>query len=294
MATITDLFNRANGALGTGWAEFANLTIVSSAAVAPAATYGYAFNDASLATDDMRVAVVVTAGTESMTLSMRAGEIGTGTDDMVSCSFVTGETASIGYTKNGVDTAGLAFSENIVTWTAGDTLWFEVAGSIYAGGINSTTLFYWQDPGNASYANVNATHRQVGFATQSATANHGADSFTATDITALTNPWPGPTVVAAATSTLTASTTPTLTFPTSWIPTVGDVVLLVPSSTAIGGVPTAPAGVGLARAGDRLPRRDHRRGHRRDQDVQPGAVQRGPDREHRRCRAAWGGHHRDY
>jgi hypothetical protein len=240
MASFTDDFNRANGAPGADWDTLiGGMTIVSNALVADSTAYSYAVCDQAAATDNLRVATTVTDGVDAMDQFCRLGDAAANYD-MVQAKWSAGGALSFSYTKDGVDTDGLIVAPGTTSWVATDVLETQAFNGVYTAMKNSAPVISWQDPGNVLYANVNSTHRLGGFAFTNAVANKGANSYTIADITIPA--WTAPTVVSTASSTLTASRSPTVTFPTSWIPAADDVVILAPSSTALTATITAPGG----------------------------------------------------
>jgi hypothetical protein len=236
MSSYTYPFTQANGALPSPWVDYTSpgLTVVSNAAVAASAnTFTMSAHPTAVDTDDFRIVITVGPMTESDQRVFSYIRTDSGGSNYIGTTFNDNTTWEIVYNSGGGDVS-VATTPAGVDFTAADTLVVAAIGRMvrmYKNGISQLT---WIDGTGAS--NKGSSYRCVLMGASAGETNKGIDAVTIEDI-----PPTGITIQGGATAAITTSRSPSVTF-TGYVPRIGDVVLLWPSSTTTAQTITEPSG----------------------------------------------------
>ena len=231
MASYSDDFNRADGAIGASWTNVGapDFTIVSNQAIVAGNSGSGRIVYASNADNNDHKTTVVTGSTLS---SDDAGNLITryraSPSDGVFAQWSAGSTMDIYSTVNGSTVQ--RGTRGGLTIVAGDTFSMEAVGNCYIARYNGVRHLCWFDAAGAIFgALIDSSHRttRIDFNTGVAGTGHGYNSFAFEDSVPADGPYP----VAAANAAITASRSPALTFSSDWVPAVNDVIVMFPSST---------------------------------------------------------------
>lgn len=188
MASFTDTFNRANGALGASWTAITgNLTIVSNAAAVSANSDNGQATYATVAdTNDHKTAVTLNTTPTTGDFGQLYIRFRTSPFDGVSMMWNVNASALYIFTVvNSVEVQQAVTGG--FTFVAGDTISLEAVGNLYVARYNGAPSLTWSDTGGAVFGSLtDSSHRntKILYNTGAAGANHGYDSFAFQDITA--------------------------------------------------------------------------------------------------------------
>ena len=192
--TYTDLFNRANGAVGSSWGPSSPQPVINTNAAQNSTSSGNApqlveYLGGMMLSDHYAVTVKIKTpvGTSRVTttyffLTVRGCGLATQNDDRVLLVAAGAALDSGIYTISSAGTLSARRAAITAAFVTGDTATLEVEGNVYTAKRNGAVIATWTDTGNV--APTDAAHRGFGFGTQPFNNGFGfaIDEITCTDL----------------------------------------------------------------------------------------------------------------